>query len=144
MEQTKYNGVLELTFSSFSENGVREEVGTEHYRAQAHSDGDVTYLGWTAADGRMTMEFQKDLVVVLREGEDASYRMELEFAKETLMELETPHGVLQFSVRASDLTWHKTPDFPEHGGMDFLLVYDMLDRGHTIATRMLAGKVTME
>ena len=141
MEQKKYNGVLELTFSSFSENGVREETGTEHYNATAHQDGEVTYLSWTTPDGCMTMEFRQDLVVILREGNEASYRMELAFARETLMELESPHGVLQFTVRAMDLTWHQTPEFPEQGGLDFLLVYDMIDRGATIATRMLAGKV---
>ena len=144
MEQKNYTGVLKLTFSSFSESGIREEIGTERYRTKAYRDGDTTYLNWDMADGSMGMELRADRVVVLREGDDVNYRMELEFAKETLMELNTPHGVLRFTVLTTELAWDQSSDFPEQGCLDLLLVYDLFDRGQKVSTRMMSGKMKPE
>ena len=139
-DSQKYRSILELTFSSFSENGVREETDSERYEILMFRKDGAEVLCWDSEDGEMIMEFRPGLVLVLREGSEVSYRMELIMGRESVMELESPHGTLRFRVRTLDLSWRKDPDFPKEGGLYFLLVYELLSGDSVVATRMMSGK----
>ena len=143
MDSQKNQGILELTFSSFSDLGEREETGSERYSIEAYTEGESLVLSWDSPEGVMSMDFRPERVLVLRTGDEASYRMELKQNQETEMELVSPHGSLVFQIQCVDLIWYKDPEFPAFGEMHFHLLYDMLSGGAVMSTRLLAGNVKM-
>lgn len=143
-EPQKNQGLLELSYSSVSENGTEVDPGTDLYEVRILRRGTVRSFSWSAEGADLTLEFHPERVLVRRQSPESSYRMELILGKETRMDLETPYGAIPLRVKASELAYRETEDFPAGGGAEFRLVYEMPDGDASRAGRVLSGKIRIK